>query len=115
MLKSIAMRWGLLLFLILAAVGGFVIFGGGCHTREDDLPIQRCIQNLRLIDAEKTIWALAKQKKDGDTPTDADLFGAGHELPDRPKCPEGGMYIVGKVGQKPTCSVRGHLIDRTFE
>src|ERR1700734_3772572 len=71
-----------------------------------------CINNLRLIDAAKQQWALENRKQSTDTPTMKDLQpflgrGANGELP---VCPAGGEYTVGSVGEKPTCSIAGHVL-----
>lgn len=92
----------------------WMVLLSACHTREDNLPIQQCIQNLRRIEGAKMFWALQNHKTDGDLPTDTDLFGPDKEVKEKPKCPKGGIYTVGKVGQKPTCSEAGHFIDREF-
>jgi outer membrane lipoprotein-sorting protein len=66
-----------------------------------------CINNLRQIDAAKNEFALEKGKKNGDpvTATDIAPYIMGGVLP---KCPAGGTYTIGKVGEKPTCSIPGH-------
>lgn len=71
-----------------------------------------CINNLRLIDAAKQQWALENKKQATDTPTMDDLrpylgHGPNGELP---VCPDGGVYTVGAVGEKPACSVPGHVL-----
>jgi outer membrane lipoprotein-sorting protein len=69
-----------------------------------------CINNLRQIDAAKNEFALEKGKKIGDPVTEADIkpyikLDANGNLP---KCPSGGKYTIGKVGENPTCSIAGH-------
>jgi outer membrane lipoprotein-sorting protein len=71
-----------------------------------------CINNLRQIDAAKNEFALEKGKKIGDPVTEADIkpyikLDASGNLP---KCPAGGTYTIGKVGEKPTCSIPGHAL-----
>jgi hypothetical protein len=71
-----------------------------------------CINNLRQIDAAKNEWALEKNKKNGSDCTEADIkpyikLDANRNLP---KCPAGGTYTIGKVGEKPTCSIPGHVL-----
>jgi hypothetical protein len=71
-----------------------------------------CINNLRLIDAAKQQWALEKGKKATDTPETSDIqpyLGRG-EKGEMPTCPAGGTYTYGTVGEKPTCSVPGHVL-----
>jgi len=66
-----------------------------------------CINNLRQIDAAKNQFALEKGKTNGDPVTEADItpYLRGGVLP---KCPSGGTYTIGKVGENPTCSIPGH-------
>ena len=71
-----------------------------------------CINNLRQIDAAKNEWALEKGKKNGTAVTEADIkpyikLDANGNLP---KCPAGGKYTIGRVGEAPTCSVPGHVL-----
>lgn len=64
-----------------------------------------CINNLRLLDSAKQQWALEKGKSASDTPTMEDLKPY---LTTKIKCPAGGEYKIGSVGEKPTCSIPGH-------
>jgi len=71
-----------------------------------------CINNLRLLDASKQQWALENKKQNTDTPTLENLRpylgrGTNGELP---VCPDGGVYTIGAVGEKPTCSLPGHAL-----
>jgi hypothetical protein len=69
-----------------------------------------CINNLRQIDAAKQQWALENRKTSSDVVTEDNIkryikLDANGNLP---KCPDGGKYTIGKVGEKPTCSISGH-------
>jgi ABC-type transporter Mla subunit MlaD len=72
-----------------------------------------CINNLRLIDAAKQQWVLENKKQNTDAPpTLEDLrpylgHGPNGELP---ACPDGGVYTVGPIGEKPTCNIPGHVL-----
>jgi outer membrane lipoprotein-sorting protein len=71
-----------------------------------------CINNLRQIDAAKNQFALENKKTTGDVVTEADIkpyikLDADGNLP---KCPAGGKYVIGKVGENPTCSIDGHVL-----
>jgi hypothetical protein len=71
-----------------------------------------CINNLRLYDAAKQQWALEQRKTANDTPTMNDLqpylgHGTNGEMP---SCPDGGVYTIGTVGEKPVCSIPGHVL-----
>jgi hypothetical protein len=65
-----------------------------------------CINNLLQIDAAKNQWALENGKTNG-VVTENDLkpyfnLDANGNLP---KCPAGGTYIIGRIGEDPKCSV----------
>jgi outer membrane lipoprotein-sorting protein len=71
-----------------------------------------CINNLRQIDGAKNEFALEKRKAIGAAVTEADIkpyikLDASGNLP---KCPAGGKYAIGKVGELPTCSISGHAL-----
>lgn len=70
-----------------------------------------CINNLRQIDAAKLQWALENNKQDGAVPTESQIaiYIKGQRLP---TCPKGGHYVIGKVGNAPTCSEPGHKLPR---
>jgi hypothetical protein len=72
-----------------------------------------CANNLRSIDAAKQQWALENKKTGADVPTWADLviylspeLGNTNVL----KCPSGGIYTLGPMSNKPTCSIPGHAL-----
>lgn len=70
-----------------------------------------CINNLRQIDAAKQQWALEKNKKSEDVPTEDGIKPyiklTNGELP---KCPQGGSYTIGPVSESPKCSIPGHVL-----
>jgi len=73
----------------------------------DNLSI--CINNLRVIDQAKQIWAQEKSKTTDDVPTVVELqpyFKDGVF----PFCPDGGSYTINAVGVVPTCSLPGHTL-----
>jgi hypothetical protein len=78
-----------------------------------DISMQNaCINNLRQIDGAKNEWALENNKTNGTPVTEADIkpyikLGASGNLP---KCPAGGTYTIGPVGEPPTCSVPRHKL-----
>jgi hypothetical protein len=68
-----------------------------------------CINNLRQIDAAKNQWALETGKKNGDPCTANDLKPYIRLVNGQlPKCPQGGTYTIGAIGETPTCSIPGH-------
>ena len=68
-----------------------------------------CINNLGQIEGAKQQWALENKKIASDVPSWADVqayLGRGTRG-EIPKCPQGGTYILGRVGESPGCSIGG--------
>lgn len=62
-----------------------------------------CINNLRVIKGAKEEWALENGKTNGIvTENDIKPYLRNGSLP---KCPAGGTYIIGQVGEGPKCSI----------
>jgi hypothetical protein len=79
-------------------------------------PANACINNLRQIDSAKNQWALEHNAKSNDVVTINDIrpyverernnpFIKLDAKGNLPKCPSGGTYTIGKVGEPPTCSL----------
>jgi len=66
-----------------------------------------CINNLRRIDAAKNEWASENGKTNGAVVTENDLkpYIKLDSRGNLPKCPSGGTYTIGKIGEPPTCSL----------
>jgi hypothetical protein len=65
-----------------------------------------CISNLRQIDAAKNQWALENGKTNGIvTENDIKPYIKLDANGNFPKCPAGGTYIIGNVGEAPKCSI----------
>ncbi len=71
-------------------------------------PHVACISNLKRIEDAKATSALEYKKLPTHVPIDADLFGKGKYLPEKPRCPKGGTYTLGAVNEKARCSIPGH-------
>ena len=99
---------GTAIFLSLAILPNFVVL------RPVPSHANTCINNLRNIDLAKNIWALENNKVTNDLPTWDEIkryldhtkpyykFDSKNNLP---ICPTGGAYVVGKIGDMPTCSL----------
>jgi competence protein ComGC len=67
-----------------------------------------CINNLRWIDSAKSQWAVENNNTNGAFVTENDINSyLKHTIP---KCPAGGTYIIGKIGENPTCSLGTNVI-----
>jgi len=75
-----------------------------------------CINYLRQLDAAKNEWALEHNAKSNDVVMINDIkpyIEREHNNPfikldangNLPKCPSGGTYTIGKIGEDPTCSL----------
>lgn len=62
-----------------------------------------CMNNLRMIDQSKEMWAIDNDKQKGDAVTEEDIknYLGGAAMP---KCPLHGAYTLGAIGDRPTCS-----------
>ena len=69
---------------------------------------QACALNRKNIDAAKLQWSVDGKASPDEVPADADLFGAGRYIEDKPECPAGGQYTLRAVSEKCTCSVPAH-------
>lgn len=69
----------------------------------------RCINNLRQLDAAKQQWALENNKTADAVPQPQEIavFIKDGQLP---LCPAGGIYTLNAVGQPPVCSIPGHAL-----
>jgi len=69
--------------------------------------IDQCKANLRTIASAKRLWQMRFHKQTGDVPSETDLASC---LPNRnmPECPDGGTYVIGAIGENPTCSTPEH-------
>jgi len=112
-------EWSFLPWLATAAIialaVGFVISQFRPHTGYISQQ-NACINNLRQIDSAKQEWALENGKTNGTVCTENDIkpyikLDASGNIA---KCPQGGTYTIGKVGEPPTCSLgkttRGHVL-----
>ena len=68
-----------------------------------------CIRNLRMIEAAKQQWAWEHHKETNAIPTKADAaqYLKGNLLP---RCPKGGNYTIGHVGENPNCTIPDHVL-----
>jgi hypothetical protein len=60
------------------------------------------------IDGAKEQWALEHQAKTNDIVAISDI--AALLKNGIPKCPSGGSYTIGRIGENPKCSVPGHSL-----
>jgi hypothetical protein len=72
-----------------------------------------CINNLRQIDGATQQWALQHNATSNSVVTWKDLLpnlGRG-QASDIPRCPQGGIYTIGRVADAPRCSLMRHNLD----
>jgi hypothetical protein len=107
-----AIAMGITVICILVFI--FFTDGAGEHRTG---PANACINNLREIDAAKEKWMLEHNAKTNDVVTLGDIkpyfvpYGEPNGFikldakGNLPKCPAGGIYTIGKIGESPGCSL----------
>jgi hypothetical protein len=68
-----------------------------------------CVLSLRVLDDAKERWARENNKKAGDEVYESDIrsYFKGGVLP---SCEVDGKYTIGVVGERPKCSMPGHVL-----
>jgi len=98
---------GLLALILVAAATAFSI----AHARSARKSMQiSCQHDLDLLDSAKESFALAQRLGEGAELTPDQLTTLGTYLQHGwagLKCPCGGEYTVGKIGERPSCSFHG--------
>lgn len=96
---SIALAIGLLLWSRSQMVSGYV---------------GQCKINLKIIQESKVNWSRVNHMTPNDTPSWEELtsdlkdsFGQNGWTNNRPICPKGGTYTLGRVVENPQCSIGG--------
>jgi hypothetical protein len=88
-----------------------VVVLAGCEERGCRItPETVCRTQLKEIDGAKSTWALENKKTNTDTPSPTELYDSTNYLRYTPVCPDGGIYKIGNVQTRPTCSVKGHTL-----
>jgi len=72
--------------------------------------VRRCRANLKEMQKIKTQWAADEHKTGSDAITREDLMRIDRYILNRFECPAGGNYTWGRVGERATCSVPGHVL-----
>jgi hypothetical protein len=97
--------------LVQALVCSGIFVGLACVVPERTRSAStHCLSYLKQIDAAKANWALESRKTDEDVPQWTDLVGNDKYMPEMPRCPQGGAYTIGKVRERPRCSVPEHKL-----
>jgi hypothetical protein len=100
--------------LVVVSVGVLTALVVPKFIRGETSPKNNCINNLRVIDGAKQMWASEHKRSEGDVPTWADLkpylTRPGYE--NLVKCPLGGAYTIGAVSNLPSCSIPDHVLPK---
>lgn len=102
--KGFTVIEAIIIIIIIAVIAVFVVpklFGMYQNQQKKE-----CIENLKQIEAAKTLYSLDNNLPAGTEVEMNDLVSS--YLKEAPKCPSRGKYTVGPIGEKPTCSVPGH-------
>ncbi len=96
----------LMIVVLIIALLALIAIPSFLKVREESRQ-SACMNNLRIIDNTKQIWAMAVNATQT-TPCDMNAIAPYLESSDIPECPNGGVYTVGSLSVKPTCSANGH-------
>lgn len=96
----------------LVVIGAAALFGLYCWhdygERGSRAMQSACLNNPMQIDGAKKMWADHHHSTTNEVPTWGDLVGS--YLKERRSCPAGGTYTIGRVGEKPKCSIESHKL-----
>lgn len=101
--------WAVLIVIglpvLAGVVFGFLNFFLATPTRAKD----PCYNNLRQLDGAKEQWSLESKATNG---ANVNTNGVLSYLRENrmPVCPEGGTYSLGRIGENPRCSIKGHSL-----
>jgi hypothetical protein len=104
--------------LMLAVLGVAVVFTAAvapttCADAHAGAKKNACITNLRSLRDSKADWAKSFGITNLDVApetTATNQFGWKQYLGNRPQCPDGGKYWIGRLGEPPRCSISGHTL-----
>ena len=97
-------------FVLIAAIIG-VAYAVDYYTKANQPSAKDpCLANLLQLSGAKDTWAVENRGTTNDSPVWTDLIGHDKYLRDQPTCYKGGTYTLGRVGEKPTCTVAGHAL-----
>ena len=65
---------------------------------------------LQIVGAKEQ-WRIDNHKTSNDVPTWADLAGEHRYLPKALVCPAGGVYTLGRLDERPRCSIAAHKLE----
>jgi len=96
------------IMVVVCIIGIIIAIAGSTWIRQRTLSQARsCQENLSKIDSVKEQWALEQKMDDSATPQWTDLVyadGTGY-LRAQPICPALGLYTIGSISDKATCTV----------
>ena len=119
MVKSgLSISWGNKVLLVTVAVMTLALVftlgslvGSVIRSSTKEGRAEQCVVNLRRISEAKGSWAGEHDRglmtEDPLTRTDLHAYFDTHMWR---KCPSGGIYTIGKVGEPPTCTIKGHSL-----
>jgi len=102
--------------VMLVIIGSFASAFAWVLSVPEDPPRRRghqdpCIMNLRLLEGAKAAWALDHGITNRSAmATMGELCGATNYIRGELTCPKGGVYRLGRLGERPMCTQAGHTL-----
>ena len=104
------------LLVVGSGICGLLAFGiwNFVRARATTAALSRCEYNLQVIEISKRNWQSVYHKPTDYTPSWDDLRDEFRPYAERygwtnglPTCRDGGTYKIGRLGERPTCSIGG--------
>jgi len=96
----------------MVAAFGAVLYGLDYYYKATQKgAVAPCIANLKQLEGAKNSWAVENGKTTNDIPKESELCGPNGYIRQKPQCPQGGTYVIGRVGEAPRCTIPEHSLD----
>ena len=104
-----------LILAVLCAAAVFVVAVApvSCASARTSAQSKACLRNRGMIRNIKSDWARSFGITNLDVAPETTVtnqFGWKQQRGDRPQCPAGGRYWVGRLRDPPRCSMLGHAL-----
>lgn len=98
------------LTIVLSLAALFALASAKWRSLRVQADANTCALSLRVLDDAKERWARENNKTAGDEVYENDIRNhfKGGVLP---RCETGGKHTIGVVGERPKCSIPGHVLD----
>jgi hypothetical protein len=108
--QNLKRRWPTVLTALVLTLAAVVILIPRFFRAKIPRYRNTCMHNLCVIDGAKEQLVLQRSAKRGDTVKTNDIWAYFSDQSEILKCPNGGSYSIGRIGENPICSLHGDLL-----